>query len=179
MNIKKIYFDMDGVLADFDRGVSELCGLEPREPGKERSEEEDTLMWEKIREEGHFYDKLEPMPGALEMFKKVYGMFGEDCQILTGIPKPKRGIETAGEDKISWAHRLLSDKLKVNIVYREEKRNFCLGKEYILVDDLAENIESWENCGGTGILFRNAEDTVKILDEINSGKGEHNGNEIN
>ena len=166
MIIKRIYFDMDGVLADFDRGVSELCGLKPREQGKERSEEEDTLMWEKIREVGHFYDKLEPVPGALEMFEKVYGMFGEDCQILTGIPKPKRGIESAGEDKTNWAHRLLSDKLKVNIVYREEKKRYCFGKEHILIDDLKENIESWEKYGGTGILFRNAEETMKILEEL-------------
>lgn len=27
MTIKKIFFDMDGVLADFGRGVEELCGL--------------------------------------------------------------------------------------------------------------------------------------------------------
>jgi len=26
---KKIYFDMDGVLADFDRGVVELCNMQP------------------------------------------------------------------------------------------------------------------------------------------------------
>ena len=28
MEIKKIYFDMDGVLADFDRGVREYLNLE-------------------------------------------------------------------------------------------------------------------------------------------------------
>ena len=27
--IKKIYFDMDGVLAGFNRGVRELCYMEP------------------------------------------------------------------------------------------------------------------------------------------------------
>lgn len=29
MNENKIYFDMDGVLADFARGVQEICGLLP------------------------------------------------------------------------------------------------------------------------------------------------------
>lgn len=27
MEIKKIYFDMDGVLADFERGINEICGM--------------------------------------------------------------------------------------------------------------------------------------------------------
>ena len=27
--VEKIYFDMDGVLADFERGVNEICGLVP------------------------------------------------------------------------------------------------------------------------------------------------------
>ena len=42
--IEKIYFDMDGVLADFDRGVEELCGVPCPEQGKSRSQEEDDLM---------------------------------------------------------------------------------------------------------------------------------------
>lgn len=32
------------------------------------------------------------MPGAKEMFDAVYGKYGDRCEILTGIPKPKRGI---------------------------------------------------------------------------------------
>ena len=165
--IEKIYFDMDGVLADFDGGVTMLCGLKPLVQGEHRSKEEDDLMWEKIREVGHFCDKLEPMPGAVDLFNEIYGKYGDKCEILTGIPKPKRGIITAGEDKIAWAHRILLPTLKVNIVYREEKKNFCTGKDSILIDDLKTNIDDWVSYGGTGILHISAKDTRLKLREKN------------
>ena len=164
--IEKIYFDMDGVLADFDAGVSKLCGLRPIVQGEYRSKEEDDLMWKKIREVGHFYDKLDPMPGAIELFKELYERYGDKCEILTGIPKPKRGILTAGDDKIAWAHRVLSPRLRVNIVLREEKKNFCTGKGSILIDDLKSNIDDWANYGGTGILHISSEDTrLQLLEK--------------
>ena len=47
----KVYFDMDGVLADFDRGVRELCCMEPSDLNNP-DEAHDSLMWEKIREVG-------------------------------------------------------------------------------------------------------------------------------
>ena len=165
--IEKIYFDMDGVLADFDGGVTNLCGLRPLAQGEHRSKEEDDLMWEKIREVGHFYDRLDPMPGAVKLFNEIYDKYGDKCEILTGIPKPKRGILTAGDDKIAWVHRILSPTLKVNIVYREEKKNFCTGKNSILIDDLRSNIDDWISYGGTGIFHISSEDTRLQLREKN------------
>ena len=46
--IDKIYFDMDGVLADFDNGVRRLCGMFT--PKQDRTENDDDLMWAKVRE---------------------------------------------------------------------------------------------------------------------------------
>ncbi|MBR5357906.1 MAG: hypothetical protein IK128_01685 [Clostridiales bacterium] len=158
--IDKIYFDMDGVLADFDRGVEELCGLPRPGQGESRSQEEDDLMWERIRSVGHFYDKLGPMPGALEMFGALRARYGDRVEILTGIPKPKRGITTAGEDKTTWVRRLLGENIVVNIVYRAEKVNYCKGPGCILIDDLLVNIGDWEAAGGTGILYRGPEETL-------------------
>ncbi len=163
MEIKKIFFDMDGVLADFDRGVRELCDMEPSPQGDDWRPGMDDLMWEKIRQVDHYYDKLELMPGAKKMFDTLYGMYGDKCEILTGIPKPKRGILTSGEDKTNWVHRLLNPDVVVNIVYREEKPDYCTGKDCILIDDLAKNIEAWEECGGTGIQFTNAEEVLDII----------------
>ena len=165
--VDEIYFDMDGVLADFKRGVREICGIEPPDQNaKHHNPGTDDEMWEKIKLAGHFYDRLELMPDAKEMFDAVYGKYGDKCEILTGIPKPKRGITTSGEDKINWTHRLLSPDIKVNIVFREDKPQYCTGKGCILIDDMERNIRDWNEMGGTGIRNISAEKTMETLKEM-------------
>ena len=155
--MKKIYFDMDGVLADFDRGVREICGMESSDLDNPDKTQDD-LMWEGIRKAGNFYDRLEPMPGAIELFRIVYERYGrENCQILTAVPKEKRRIVTAGEDKKNWVKRLISPDVRMNIVMREEKKDYASDQDCILVDDLAKNIREWEAFGGKGVLFTDAE----------------------
>ena len=154
---------MDGVLADFDRGVKELCNMDPLPQSEDQPVGYDDELWSKVREAGHFYDKLEIIPGSKELFDYVYNKYGDKCEILTGVPKPRRGITTAGDDKISWVRRLLSEEIKVNIVWREDKPDYCTGKNCILIDDYELNIREWENCGGTGLLFSDAFD---VLDRI-------------
>ena len=166
MNVKKIYLDMDGVLADFDRGVWDYCRLKAQPMNGKRSASLDDLMWEEIRKVDHFYDRLELMPGAKEMFDLIYGKYGEKCEILTGIPKPKRGIADAGPDKVRWVRRILSDKIQVNVVQREEKLLFCGGANCILIDDREKSIRKWKEQDGTGILHISAEDTLEKLKEM-------------
>lgn len=164
--VVKIYFDMDGVLADFEQGVRDLCGMEPPSQNVEQqTPDEDNAMWEAIKKTPHFYDRLELMPGAKEMFDAVYAKYGDKCEILTGVPKPKRGIKDAGEDKTRWVHRLLSKDIKVNIVLRAEKPRYCTGKGCILIDDMDQNIRNWEDIGGTGIKNNSAAETMQRLRE--------------
>ena len=165
MKIQKIYFDLDGVLADFDRGVRELCGMEPVDQSNKNQGDDDRLF-EAIKNVDHFYNKLELCPGAKEMFQQLDKKYPGACEILSGIPKPRRGITTAADDKIEWVHRNLGEHIKVNIVYREEKKNYVTGKECVLIDDYEKNIIEWENAGGTGILFISAKDTLSTISEI-------------
>ncbi len=171
MKISKIYFDMDNVLADFKRGIRDLCGLEP--PDQEKADPATVRrVWESVRDTEHFYDRLEMVPGAAEMFRLVNEKYCGCCEILTAMPKPKRVIVTAKEDKIHWVRRMLSEDIPVNVVYKEEKKDFCTGKDCILIDDYLRNIEEWETNGGTGILFRNADDAMKKLKVLESGGNE-------
>ena len=166
MEIKKIYFDMDGVLADFERGVRELCGMESRSVNRDDDPGYDDLMWERIRSVEHFYDKLETIPEGEALFRSLYTCFGDRCEILTGIPKPKRGVESAAEDKVRWVHRILDPEVVVHTVLRREKPQYCSGKDCILIDDYSVNIEAWEAMGGTGILYENKEKTLDRMREI-------------
>ena len=80
-----------------------------------------------------FYEKKE----SPHIFHAVHGT---PCQILTGIPKPYRGIITAKEDKREWGRRLISPDVIVNVVLRNEKPLFCTGPDCILVDDFITSI---------------------------------------
>lgn len=95
---------------------------------------------------------------------KIY--FDMDSVLADFKPKPHRGIKGAGEDKTSWVRRKLSQDIPVNIVLREEKKNFVTGPGCVLIDDLEKNIREWEACGGTGILYVSPEGTLKRLAEI-------------
>ena len=161
----KIYFDLDGVLADFNRGVRELCHFTPLDQSVATKEQE-AALWDAVRTVDHFYDKLELMPGATEMFDAVYSRYGGQVEILSGIPKPHRQIPTPGEDKTAWVHRVLSPDIKVNIVFKEEKLQKSHGPEDILIDDLARNINDWNEHGGNGILHTSVEETMARLREI-------------
>lgn len=132
--VKRIYFDLDGVLADFDRGVIELAGFD-RNGATVNSDVKDDAMWQAIAGVTNFYDKLEFMPGAKKLFDTICEMYGDKVEILTGIPKPKRNIPTAAEDKTNWVHRVLGAEIKVNTVLREEKKSFCTGSGCIRLDD--------------------------------------------
>lgn len=165
--VSKIYFDMDGVLADFDRGIREICGMVPVPQNlASQNEEREVEMWRRVKEAGHFYDMLELIPGAKEMFEEVYGKYKDRCEILTGIPNPKREIYSAASDKVNWMRRLLSDTIKINTVRRREKQEFCTGKDCILIDDYDKNIGEWIQMGGTAILFTTTEEALKTMREM-------------
>lgn len=167
MTIEKIYFDMDGVLADFDRGLVEICGITP-ENQMTKSDAYDDMMWGKVRDAGHYYDMLKPLEDGVKVFKHLYEIYGDKCEILSAIPKAKRGIVTAKEDKINWVRRLISEDIVINIVMREEKKDYVKGPGYILIDDLEKNITEWNERGGTGIHFTGYESVINKIESINA-----------
>lgn len=168
MEFRKIYFDMDGVLADFDGGVSEILGLTPVRQ-ENHTAESDNLMFGKMKEADHFYRRLKAMEDSVELFNELYGRYGSGVvEILSGIPSPKREIHTAGDDKIAWVKEYLPEGVKVNVLLRRDKVNFCRGREYVLIDDFSVNVRDWEKAGGSGILFVSPDQVREDLNRLAS-----------
>lgn len=151
----KIYLDMDGVLADFEKGVKDVCRFLP-------TSKNEKIMWELLSMEDHFYYSLSFMPGAKEAFRILYKKYGNSLEILSAIPKPNKNIKNTEVDKRNWIRDKLSPEVKVNIVYREDKINFC-SPDSILIDDREDTVNSWIQNGGIGIVHIDWEQTLNLL----------------
>ena len=161
--VRIIYFDMDGVLADFDRGVIELLGMKPKDQEK-YDPEADNRLFEAIRVYPDFYASLKPVEGSIELLRKLCEKY--DVEILTGIPKPERGVVEARDNKLAWVEKYIGKDIVVHTCLRKEKQNYARGKNCILIDDLGANLKQWEKAGGTGVFFTTARETEEKLREM-------------
>ena len=180
LTVEKIYFDMDGVLADFWNGVRELCGLEPPDqnnPGKDKKSS-DEKMFNSIKSVDNFYLKLKPIEEGVRLFMNLQKSYGKDkVAILTGIPKPERGIIQASDDKKEWVRKYLGKDVEVNTVLAREKKNYCKGFGYMLIDDYKKNIDEWENVGGIGYRFNMDEGETYLTYSVTTAQRINPGNE--
>ncbi|MBR3940755.1 MAG: hypothetical protein IKJ71_01170 [Bacteroidaceae bacterium] len=119
MNRKRIYFDMDGVLVDFESGVAKL-DTETKEAYKGRIDETPGL-----------FALMEPMPGAIEAVQLLAKHY--DVYILTTSPWNN---PTAASDKIGWVKKHLNHIFHKRVIITHHKE--LLQGDY-LIDDRGKN----------------------------------------
>lgn len=151
-----LFLDLDGVLADFDRGVRLVTGKRP--------DQLDTRdMWRALAREKDFFGTLAMMEDAHELwaFSKPF-----DPTILTGLPLGS----WAPEQKRRWVARMLGGDVRIiTCMTREKPRHSGPGR--VLVDDREKTREGWEKAGGHFILHTSAAESIARLKDLGFKSG--------
>lgn len=150
----RLFVDLDGVLADFDKGVFQAMGSHP-------SEVSEKLMWPVLAKTPGFYAKLDWMPQAQALWAVVQKY---QPTILTGLPRGN----WAEPQKRQWCARELGPTVPVICCLSREKglaASQVLNPDEtpLLIDDRLKAKESWDQIGGLFLLHTSVDQTLAAL----------------
>lgn len=169
----KIYFDMDGVLADWDARARQF-GIEPPfalfKTGEYDEQTRRKIIadaWRVIENKTDFWEGIAVMSGAEDMLSAASKI--GDLYILSKTPNARhfirgdeypRYVKTA---KINWIMEkfpqyFTQDKILIAAGGKADFVGNVSGD--ILVDDLDLNITDWRAHGGIGILHKSIAQTI-------------------
>lgn len=154
---RRIYVDLDGVLADFYRYVRMSLGASYQFVPPATS-------WGHLDQVDHLFLQLDVLPDALELWQGLE-QYGERT-ILTAAPLPTGKLATAREDKTKWVRQHVCKTSTVLIADKGELKAAWAYPGDILIDDQARNINAWTKAGGIGILHTSAQDTLATLQRL-------------
>ncbi len=154
----KMYLDLDGVLANFEKAVTKVT---KQYYWGDYSEE----FWRYIEKEPHFFYNLDVLPDALAMFDQIYYAHASNVEILTALPHPTGLLNTADQDKRAWVADIVNPNVKVNTIIGGKNKVKYLedNSGAVLVDDSKRNIDLWFEAGGIGILHTDSHSTIEKL----------------
>ena len=156
VKIDKIFVDMDGVLADFVRGVEGPKYLN----GPLVSEQTYDSRKIELSNRGLFRD-LPIMPGMHKLINYIKKS-GIDWEILTASGSLNRTV--VANDKIYWIKKHVDSKVIVTATIKGQDKAVFARPNHVLIDDRKSNIKAWTQAGGIGILHKSIEDTINHLE---------------
>ncbi len=160
MKINKIYLDMDGVLADFEKRYKELFGTGAS--GTDRDRKNFSKNWKEfIRTEQ--FTTLDRFPGFSELIDYV-GMLPVRIEILSstgGIPFHSE----VSQQKRLWLYNQ-GIEVPENFVPGRKVKKYYAFQGNLLIDDTPDVVDAFNEAGGIAILHKDVNETISKLKEI-------------
>jgi hypothetical protein len=158
----RVYFDLDGVLINFDEPFEPLV----RDLGSREK------AWAAItRYRPSWFASLKPMPYSLDLLNIVRNDPNVETMVLTAASNK---IPRSYQDK--WDSCMKHFNLPKEVVHIVanpwEKANYVKDPSDILIDDNYLNIRDWALCGARGILHRDFKETASLLNAYVNGMKE-------
>ena len=143
-----VWFDMDGVLADFEGGFYKISGTTVDDITDEE-------MWASIGSYGKakFFSELEWMAGGKEIWQFALDNFPK-VKILSALGRSDKIDKQTTQGKLMWIrHNIPSLQLDDIILVdnKHRKRHYCKPGD-IIIDDTPVVIDEWTKKGGIGIF---------------------------
>lgn len=146
----RLFIDLDGVLADFDRYHAACFGWRP-----DKNREPD---WDEIDRHGSFYRDLPLMPDALELWAHVEP---HSPTILTGI---REDVRDCSQHKVDWVAKHLNTDRIITCLSKDKSLYARPGD--VIVDDWEKYKHLWEEKGGIWVTHRSARESSERLEEM-------------
>jgi beta-phosphoglucomutase-like phosphatase (HAD superfamily) len=154
--INKIWLDMDGVIADFEKRYKELYNMLPKESEKQKRFE-------------HFFDDfiahnnfatLDIMPGAYDLIAFLKSLT-IPTEILSSTSSEKRDPQIRPQ-KLQWLESHGIHFPAILVPGAKNKAKYAT-PDSILIDDMEKNCDDFRAAGGFAILHKDVPTTLAIL----------------
>jgi TATA-binding protein-associated factor Taf7 len=156
VKITKIYLDMDGVIADFDKRYKELFKMAPKEAESNKLFDKFFTQFISDRQ----FAKLDMTQDGLMLINYLRSLH-IPTEILSSTSSEKRDPEIR-KQKMEWLEKH-GIPFPVNLVPGKRFKKDFANENSLLIDDTAQNIDQWRKEGGIGILHSDAITTIGIL----------------
>lgn len=145
---KIIYIDFDGVLVNTPKYI-----VKKTKKSKNKSQVLKKLPWDELLKNcNQINNNIENIK---ELSKKL------NIVILTHVYS-----NFEANEKRKYINRYISNAEIITVPYYIKKSDAVNAKNNILIDDYKENIINWNNNGGIGILFKNTQDILTLLNNL-------------
>jgi len=156
--IEICYFDLDGVLADFERGVFQATGKHiPTNMGPDGFEE--SGLKSEVFENDKFFIDLPLMIGAKEMSNEAKNLF-PSIQILSAYGSIN--TKSVQSQKHKWVKRWFGN-LPVTLVPNSKAKGKFGKPTTLLIDDRTKATNAFKSNGGNIILHTDYRKTIKEM----------------